>query len=86
LDILWQEFMNPSEIIATQVQIPKAVYELIEQRAQAKGHSFDDEISSLLSASVALNINELEDEFALWEAASDEDDFNFEAMLAVEEA
>jgi hypothetical protein len=77
--------MNTSETIATQVQIPKAVYEMIEQRAQAKGHSFDDEISALLSISVALNSNELQDEFALWEAASDEDDRNFEAMLVAEE-
>jgi plasmid stability protein len=68
-----------SETIATQVKLPKSLYHWLEQQAQFKGHSVEDEIAEVLMA--AVGDDELSAEFAQWEAASDEDALEFEAML-----
>jgi hypothetical protein len=68
-----------SETIATQVKLSKSLYHWLEQQAQFKGHSVEDEIAEVLLA--AVGDDELSAEFAQWEAASDEDALEFEAML-----
>jgi plasmid stability protein len=76
-------FMNPSETIATQVKLSKNLYHWLERQAQFKGHSVEAEIAEVLMA--AVGDNNLSAEFAQWEAASDEDALEFEALLAAEE-
>ena len=76
--------MNPSETIATQVKLSKNLYHWLERQAQFKGHSVEAEIAEVLMAAVGDDDN-LSAEFAQWEAASDEDALEFEALLAAEE-
>jgi plasmid stability protein len=76
-----QLFMNSSETIATQIKLSKNLYQWLEQQAQFKGHSVEDEIAEVLMAAV-VGDDELSAEFAQWEAASDEDTLEFEAILA----
>jgi hypothetical protein len=71
--------MALSETISTQIPIPSALYQAIAQRAQAQGNSITHEILQLLSGS--LEMDGLMDEFARWEAASDEDYQSFETVF-----
>lgn len=75
--------MDASKTISTQVTLPIEVYQAISQRAQARGKSVNNEIVELLIT--LLDSAELAQEFADWEAASDEDWLNLEATLAVQE-
>ncbi|MBW4422510.1 MAG: hypothetical protein KME13_25410 [Myxacorys californica WJT36-NPBG1] len=74
-----------AEQINAQVSLPATLYRAIEQRAQTRGSSVSHEIVSLLASSLGLETDSLDHEFALWEAASDEDWLSMEAMLAAEE-
>jgi hypothetical protein len=67
------------ETISAQVPIPIPLYDAIAQRAKVLGHSFDQEIITLLTTS--LQLDELDDEVAAWEAASDEDWLSLESRL-----
>jgi hypothetical protein len=58
------------------------LYQAIAQRAEAQGHSVSREIVALLTPLLMLPTNELEEEFAAWEAASDEDWLSMEVMVA----
>lgn len=71
--------------INSQITLPTELYYSIQKRAQRQGHSFNREIVTLLSNSLTTEMEQLEEEFALWEAASDEDWLNTEAMLTKEE-
>ena len=75
--------MEISEKIEAQVALPTELYRAIQQRAQAHGCSVSNEIATLLTTS--LGMEQLAEEFAAWEAASDEDWLDMEAMLAAEE-
>ena len=70
--------------VDAQITLPVELYEIIEQRAQACGHSISGEIVAILSFLLSQPTDELEQEFAEWEAASDEDWQGMEAMLAAE--
>jgi hypothetical protein len=72
------------ETISAQVPIPIPLYDAIAQRAKVLGHSIDQEIIILLTTS--LQLDELNDEIAAWEAASDEDWLNLENRLISEAA
>ena len=76
--------MDGSRNIDAQVTLPMELYQAIAQRAQVHGHSVSREIVALLTPLLMLpnNENELEEEFAAWEAASDEDWLSMEGMLA----
>ncbi|ALF53169.1 hypothetical protein ACX27_10435 [Nostoc piscinale CENA21] len=74
--------MNGSGDIDAQVTLPMELYQAIVQRAQAHGHSVSGEIIALLTPLLVEIPNELEEEFAAWEAASDEDWLTTEGMLA----
>jgi hypothetical protein len=71
--------MALSETISTQIPIPLALYQAIAQRAQSQGVSITDDILQVLSGSVEMD--DLTDELAQWEAASDEDYLSFETTL-----
>jgi hypothetical protein len=72
------------ETISAQVPIPTSLYDAIAQRAKVLGHSIDQEIITLLTTS--LQLDELDDEVAAWEAASDEDWLSLESGLISEVA
>ena len=76
--------MDRAETVNAQVTLPEDLYEIIEQRAQARGHSISSEIVAILSFLLSQPTDELEQEFAEWEAASDEDWQGMEARLAAE--
>lgn len=76
--------MNNAETVNAQVKLPAELYGIIEQRAKAGGHSISGEIVAILSFLLSQPTDELEQEFAEWEAASDEDWQGMEAMLAAE--
>lgn len=78
------DFMDVAETISTQVTLPIELYQAIAQRAQAHGKSVNSEIVTLL-ISLLEDSAELAQEFAAWEAASDEDWLNMEAALASQE-
>jgi Arc-like DNA binding domain len=64
--------MNAAEI-STQITLPIELYQAIAQRAQVHGQSVSSEIVTLLISSLGQDAAELAEEFADWEAASDED-------------
>ncbi|MCC5635670.1 hypothetical protein LC593_07355 [Nostoc sp. CHAB 5844] len=74
--------MNGSNDIDAQITLPMELYQAIAQRAQAHGHSVGQEIVALLTPLLMQISNELEEEFAAWEAASDEDWLSTEGILA----
>ena len=76
--------MDKAEIVDAQITLPAVLYKIIEHRAQVRGHSISSEIVVLLSFLLSQPIDELEQEFAEWEAASDEDWQAMEAVLAGE--
>jgi len=71
--------MDRAETVDAQLTLPAVLYKIIEQRAQVSGHSINSEIVVLLSFLLSQSDNQLEQEFAEWEAASDED---WQAILA----
>lgn len=77
--------MDAAKTIDTQVTLPLELYQAIVQQAQAHGHSVSNEIVALLAPMLGQNSTELVQEFAAWEAASDEDWLNMELTLASEE-
>jgi plasmid stability protein len=77
--------MDTTGTVNAQVTLPTELYRAIEQRAQKHGHSLSSEIAALLTDSLGLATKDLNEEFALWEAASDEDWLTMETMLAAEE-
>lgn len=74
--------MSSSSDVDAQVTLPMELYQAIVQRAQAHGNSLSQEIVALLTPLLKQIPNELEKEFAAWEAASDEDWLTTEEMLA----
>jgi len=74
--------MNGSRDIDAQVTLPSELYQVLAQRAQSHGRSVSREIVALLTPLLMQIPNELEEEFAAWEAASDEDWLSMEGMLA----
>ncbi len=76
--------MDRAETVDAQVTLPAVLYKIIEQRAQVRGHSISSYIVALLSFLLSQPTDELEQEFAEWEAASDEDWQAMEAVLAAE--
>ena len=76
--------MDRVETVDAQVTLPAVLYKIIEQRAQVRGHSISSEMVALLSFLLSGPNDELEQEFAEWEAASDEDWQAMEAVLAAE--
>lgn len=76
--------MDTTQTISTQVILPIEVYQAIAQRAQVHGNSVNKEIVTLL-ISLLRDSDGLAQEFADWEAASDEDWLNLEAKLALQE-
>ncbi len=76
--------MDRAQTVAPQVTLPAVLYKIIEQRAQGSEHSISSEIVALLSVLLSGTTDELEQEFAEWEAASDEDWQAMEAVLAAE--
>ncbi len=76
--------MDITETVNAQITLPSALYKVIEQRAQVRGHSISSEIVALLSFLLSQPNDELEQEFAEWEAASDEDWQRMETILTTE--
>ena len=76
--------MDSTETISTQVTLPIELYQAITQRAQGHGKSVNSEIVALL-ISLLEDSDELPQEFAHWETASDEDWLILEAALASQE-
>jgi len=74
--------MNGSRDIDAQVTLPMELYQAIAQRAQVHGYSVSQEIVALLTPLLIQIPNGLEEEFTVWEAASDEDWLSMERMLA----
>ena len=74
-------FMNAAETINTQVALPIDRYQAIAQRAEVHGQSFNSEIVTLLISLLDQDSAELAEEFASWEAASDEDWLRMEACI-----
>ena len=77
--------MDAARTIDTQVTLPMELYQAIVQRAQTHGHSVSGEIVALLTPLLMQMPPELVQEFAAWEAASEEDWLSMEATLASEE-
>jgi len=77
--------MDITKTIDAQVTLPMDLYQAIAQQAQAHGHSVSNEIVALLASMLGQTSAVLTQEFADWEAASDEDWLNIEATLASEE-
>ena len=73
--------MDGTETIDTQVTMPMELYQAILQQAQVHGQSVSGEIVALLTPLLIQVPTELAQEFAAWEAASDEDWLNMEAAL-----
>ena len=76
--------MDRAETVDAQIKLPAVLYKIIEQRAQIRGHSISSEMVELLSFLLSQPTDELEQEVAEWEAASDEDWQAMEAVLAAE--
>ncbi len=76
--------MDAAETISTQVTLPIKVYQVLSQQAQVHGKSVNSEIVALLTF-LLKDSAELAQEFADWEAASDEDWRNMEASLTSQE-
>ncbi|MBD2446968.1 hypothetical protein H6G76_07275 [Nostoc sp. FACHB-152] len=74
--------MSSSSDIDAQVTLPRELYQAIIQRAQVHGNSLSQEIVALLTPLLMQIPDELEEEFAAWEAASDEDWLSTGEMLA----
>jgi hypothetical protein len=74
--------MDATKAIETQVTLPMELYQAIARQAGALGHSISDEIVALLTPLLTQRATELDREFAVWEAASDEDWLSMEATLA----
>jgi hypothetical protein len=73
--------MDTTATIEAQVTLPIELYQAIVQRAAVHGHSLSGEIVSLLTPLLMQLPTELAQEFAAWEAASDEDWLNMEALF-----
>ena len=78
--------MDTTQTVNTQIKLPLDLYQVISQQAEAHGQSVNNEIVSLLSSLIIDTSSELAQEFADWEAASDEDWLNLEVKLASEKA
>ena len=76
--------MDATETINTQVALLIELYQAIAQRAQVHGKSVNGEIVALL-LSLIEDAARLAQEFADWEAASDEDWLHMEATLTSQE-
>ncbi|MBD2778074.1 hypothetical protein [Iningainema tapete] len=74
--------MEAAKTIDTQITLPIELYRAIVQQAQAHGSSISGEITALLTPVLMQVPTELVQEFAAWEAASDEDWLRMEATLA----
>jgi hypothetical protein len=74
--------MDATKAIDTQVTLPMELYQAIARQAQANEHSISGEIVAVLTPLLTQPPTELEWEFAVWEAASDEDWLTIEATLA----
>lgn len=72
--------------INAQVTLPTTLYQTIQKRAEQQGHSLNDEIVTLLMTSLTTEIETLEQDFILWETASDEDWNKMETILCLEES
>lgn len=72
------------QLINTQVALPTNLYQSLQKRAEQKGHSLNDEIVTLLMTSLSREIQQLEQEFDLWETASDENWISLESRLTKE--
>jgi hypothetical protein len=77
--------MDAAKTIDAQVTLPMELYQAIAQRAQTHGHSISGEIVALLTPLLMQVPPELIQEFAAWEAASDEDWLTVEATLVSKE-
>lgn len=78
--------MTSDQSHSTQVVLPEALYQAIEQRAIVHGCSISSEIVTLLAQSLDPEIEpSLADEFVVWETASDEDWLKIEALLTRQE-
>ncbi len=74
-----QSYNNP-------VILPDDLYQVIAERARIFGRSVNSEIITILTEFMSKeNSDDLENEFILWENASDEDWLNMEATLTNEE-
>ena len=74
--------MEAAKTIDTSITLPIELYRAIVQQAQAHGRSVSGEITALLTHVFMQVPTELVQEFADWEAASDEDWLSMEATLA----
>ena len=74
--------MDATKAIDTQVTLPVELYQALALQAQVHGHSISGEIVALLTPLLTQASTELAQEFAAWEAASDEDWLSMEATLA----
>ncbi len=73
--------MDFSKTIDTQITLPIDLYQVLSQNALAHGHSVSSEIVALLTPVLIPASTELLQEFADWEAASDEDWIIMETRL-----
>lgn len=76
--------MDKTETVSAQVILPVDLYETIEHQAQKHGQSVNHEIVQILSLILTQPTDQLEQEFAEWEAASDEDWHMMESMVSAE--
>lgn len=75
--------MEAAKTIDTSITLPIELYKAIVQQAQAHGCSVSGEITALLTNVLMPVPTELVQEFADWEAASDEDWLSMEAKISV---
>jgi hypothetical protein len=76
--------MEAAKAIDTQITLPIELYQAVVQQAKLHGHSVSVEITTLLTPLLIQVPTELVQEFAAWEAASDEDWLSLEATLVLE--
>jgi biotin carboxylase len=74
--------MEAAKTIDTSVTLPIELYQAIVKQAQAHGYSVSGEITALLTPLLMETPTRLAQEFAAWEAASDDDWLSMEATLA----
>jgi len=74
--------MDAAETVEAQVTLPGELYRAIAQQARSHGHSIGEEIAALLPPLLMPLPDDLEQELAAWEAASDEDWLALETALA----
>lgn len=74
--------MEAAKTMNTEITLPIELYQALVQQAQAHGYSISGEITALLTSLLMQTPTELVQEFAAWEAASDEDWLSMEATLA----